>query len=53
MEFKECAACAVKPGSPTLCEACLHNRSTIDKLLSLVKISEEEWGILQTYRLKQ
>ncbi len=25
-EFKECAACAAKPGAPTLCDTCLHNR---------------------------
>ncbi len=27
--FKECAACAAKPGTPHLCESCLHNRSMI------------------------
>ena len=32
MEFKECAECSAKPGSPTLCDSCLHNRSTINKL---------------------
>lgn len=31
-EFAECADCAAKPGSPTLCRACLHNRTTINRL---------------------
>ena len=31
-EFAECASCAAKPGSPYLCPACLHNRTTINKL---------------------
>lgn len=30
-QFKECATCAAKPGSPTLCAGCLHNRTTIDR----------------------
>jgi hypothetical protein len=30
--FKECAACATKIGSPSLCEACLHNRAVADEL---------------------
>lgn len=30
--FAECATCAAKPGSPTLCRACLHNRTTINEL---------------------
>lgn len=28
-DFKECATCAAKPGAPTLCESCLHNRRVI------------------------
>lgn len=28
----KCASCAAKSGSPVLCEACLHNRRTIDEL---------------------
>lgn len=32
IEFAECTACVDKPGSPTLCAACLHNRTTINKL---------------------
>ena len=39
-EFRECAPCTAKPGShpvtneepPQLCAACLHNRTTIDRL---------------------
>lgn len=27
--FKECSICAAKPGSPTLCPSCLHNRRII------------------------
>lgn len=29
VEFKECAECAAKSGSPTLCASCLHNRRVI------------------------
>lgn len=28
--FWECDECASKPGSPTLCRGCLHNRRVID-----------------------
>lgn len=28
-EFRECETCAAKPGTPILCESCLHNRSLI------------------------
>ena len=31
-EFAECALCAAKPGSPTLCTTCLHNRATVNQL---------------------
>lgn len=31
-EFAECETCAAKPGSPTLCATCLHNRATINRL---------------------
>lgn len=30
MEFQECSYCAAKPGSPTLCAPCLHNRAALD-----------------------
>jgi hypothetical protein len=32
LEFVECARCAAKPGSPTLCRECLHNRNVIHLL---------------------
>lgn len=32
LEFMECESCSQKPGSPTLCPSCLHNRRAIDKL---------------------
>jgi hypothetical protein len=32
LEFMECETCSAKPGSPTLCAGCLHNRSLIEKL---------------------
>lgn len=41
-EFAECASCAAKAGSPSLCSACLHNREVIDQLraerMALVKV---------------
>lgn len=32
--FLECDTCRAKPGSPTLCRGCLHNRSLINNLLT-------------------
>ena len=31
-KFMECATCAAKPGSPTLCPGCLNNRELIETL---------------------
>ncbi len=31
-EFKECPTCAAKPGTPVLCDSCLHNRHVIGYL---------------------
>ena len=31
LEFHECESCAKKPGTPPLCNSCLHNRQTIEK----------------------
>ena len=31
--FVECDTCRAKPGSPTLCAGCLHNRQVIGELL--------------------
>jgi len=36
-EFTECATCASKPGTPTLCDACLANRDLIASLKSAVE----------------
>lgn len=32
LEFMECDSCRKKPGSPYLCEGCLHNRNAIYEL---------------------
>ena len=32
-EYLECAECATKIGAYTLCKSCLHNRTTIDRLV--------------------
>lgn len=37
MRFVECAACAAKPGSPTLCASCVANRGEISRLTSELK----------------
>lgn len=42
--FRECASCAAKPGSPTLCVACLHNRATIDRLLASLRMALDGWA---------
>lgn len=36
-EFKECADCSAKPGSPTLCASCLQNRSAVSELTQLLE----------------
>ena len=36
--YRECAGCAGKPGSPTLCPACLHNRDTIARLVAELEV---------------
>lgn len=30
--FRECDSCAVKPGTPILCNGCIHNRALIGRL---------------------
>ena len=45
-QFRECAACA-KPGAPTLCSSCHHNRELISRLdrekaTSIVKIAHKK-----------
>jgi hypothetical protein len=32
-DFMECDTCRAKPGTPTLCAGCLHNRSLINELM--------------------
>lgn len=39
LTFKECPSCAAKPGTPVLCESCLHNRRVITELASRVAAS--------------
>jgi hypothetical protein len=41
--FHECASCRAKPGTPTLCTACLHNRATIDRLLAWLRMALDGW----------
>ena len=36
-EFVECDSCAKKPGSPTLCGGCLHNRNVAAQLMKEAK----------------
>jgi hypothetical protein len=46
IEAKECAECASMPGSPILCESCLHNRnlaSEYSKLVSDLTILIGDW----------
>ena len=39
--FTECASCAAKPGSPSLCDSCYNNRGEILKLnLEIKKLHE-------------
>ncbi len=38
-DFKECSECASKPGMPTLCESCLHNRTLIERLKMQLKFT--------------
>ena len=37
VEFLECGECKTKPGSPTLCYACLHNRGVASRLRKALK----------------
>ena len=36
-DFVECETCRAKPGSPILCDSCLHNRALISALKSSIK----------------
>ena len=35
--FMECNDCREKPGSPTLCQGCIHNRYVINMLIERCK----------------
>ena len=48
-EFWECPSCIMKPGSPTLCTSCLHNRAMIEDLERQVK---QRQGIVEGLLLK-
>jgi hypothetical protein len=37
LDFKECDTCRAKPGAPTLCAGCLHNRRVIAQLKNAVR----------------
>ncbi len=39
--FVECPTCAAKPGTPTLCESCLHNRAVIGQLVRLFEVAAQ------------
>ncbi len=37
LEFMECDTCRALPGTPPLCQGCLHNREAIRRLLEQIK----------------
>ena len=41
-EFVECYDCSQRPGSPRLCDACIHNRDLITRLKSPAKKKKEK-----------
>ncbi len=43
-KFIECRTCAAKPGSPTLCNPCLSNRTTIAALQGNIAELEDQLG---------
>jgi len=47
--FIECDSCAVKPGSPYLCKACLSNRDQIFALHAENKILKNQNQNLRSY----
>lgn len=42
-QFKECATCAAKTGSPTLCQACLYNRALVNSLQGEIRRLRKAW----------
>lgn len=51
-KFMECDTCRAKPGAPTLCEGCLHNRAVIERLTTPVVIDELFTAFYQAYPRK-
>jgi hypothetical protein len=49
IEYQECAECAAKPGSPTLCPSCLHNRTQINRLVADLEESLKQFHKLAKY----
>ena len=50
LEFVECPTCAAKPGSPTLCNSCLQNRSVIGRLHDIIAKQDEALNLGQVRR---
>jgi len=46
-EFEECKTCSKKPGSPTLCDSCLHNRKEISELNQYVRHLDNKLDIIK------
>jgi hypothetical protein len=42
--FHECAICRAKPGTPSLCASCVHNRATIDRLHGALRLALNGWA---------
>lgn len=51
LQFKECAECEKKPGSPPLCASCLHNRAIISDLQEEPKLDVNLEGVLKIVKL--
>ena len=47
IEFMECDTCRKKPGSPTLCEGCLHNRREMEDMNKFARVLANKRDILQ------
>lgn len=53
-EHLECATCMAKPGAPTLCPACIHNKYLIEKLKADIRRRDNVLSIInQSCRLAQ
>lgn len=44
MNFKECDTCAAKPGTPTLCDGCLNNRTVISHYKLMLSSAYGKFG---------